>query len=84
MNRSQALMHLAAVHEQTVLEVRARAAEILAAVGPVKLRRIALFRAGKWARISAESYSEDRRFADIEWVCAAEWLRIGWSLPEAP
>jgi hypothetical protein len=65
----------------TVREVRESAAEILAAVGSVKLRRIALFRATKWAEISTESYPDARVQADFAWVRAAEWLRIGWSLP---
>lgn len=67
--------------DRTVREVRASAAEILAAVGAVKLRRIALFRAAKWAEVSTEAHSDDRDYADVQWVRAAEWLRIGWRLP---
>jgi hypothetical protein len=66
--------------ETTTREVRERAAEILAAVGAVKLRRIALFRATRWAQISAEAYPDDREHADATWLRAAEWLRIGWTL----
>jgi hypothetical protein len=65
----------------TVLEVRGRAAEVLAAVGSAKLRQVALFRATKWAEASTYTYLDDRRIADIDWVRAAEWLRIGWTLP---
>jgi hypothetical protein len=61
-----------------VRDVRERAAEILAAVGPIKLRTIALFRAKKWAEISINM--DDRIHAQAEWVRAAEWLRIGWTL----
>ncbi|MBP2330791.1 hypothetical protein JOF56_011176 [Kibdelosporangium banguiense] len=61
--------------------MRDSAAEILAAVGTVKLRRIALFRATKWAEISTEAYPDDRDHGDDQWVRAAEWLRIGWNLP---
>lgn len=64
----------------TVREVRERAAEILAAVGAVKLRRIALFRATRWAQISTEAYRDDRGYADTTWLRAAEWLRIGCTL----
>lgn len=67
--------------EETVREVRESAAEIQAAVGSVKLRRIALFRATKWAEVSIGAYPDDREYADIQWVRAAEWLRIGWNLP---
>ena len=61
-------------------EVRGSAAEILAAVGAAKLRRIALFRATKWADISAEAYIDDRDYAGVQRVRAVEWLRIGWTL----
>ncbi|MBP2321089.1 hypothetical protein JOF56_001474 [Kibdelosporangium banguiense] len=66
---------------RTVREVRESAADILAAVGAVKLRRISLFRATKWAEVASDAYLGDREYADVQWVRAAEWLRIGWSLP---
>ncbi|MBP2325570.1 hypothetical protein JOF56_005955 [Kibdelosporangium banguiense] len=67
--------------DQTVREVRDSAAEILAAVGAIKLRRIALFRATRWAAIATGAYPDDPDHAAIRWVRATEWLRIGRSLP---
>jgi hypothetical protein len=64
--------------EMPVREVRERASEILAAVGTAKLRRIALFRATKWA--NASTYTDDLHSAGLYWIYAAEWLRIGWAL----
>lgn len=60
------------------LEVRGRAAEILAAVGRAKLRRIALFRSSRWAEASSADYERDVHLADLNWIRAAEWWRI-WS-----
>jgi hypothetical protein len=65
----------------TVCEVRDSAAEILAAAGAVKLCRIALFRATKWAEISIQTYPDDCDHAAVQWIRAAEWLRIGRNLP---
>jgi hypothetical protein len=81
MSENLSVSRLQAAYELTVLEVRGRAAEILAAVGSAKLRRVALFRAAKWANVSTNAYLDDRRNADLHRVQAAEWLRIGWTLP---
>lgn len=57
--------------------MRVRAAEMLAAaVGSDRLRRVALFRACRWAEVSAADYEHDSRLADLAWMRAAEWLRI--------
>lgn len=58
-------------------EVRARAAEILAAVGLVGLRRIAVARAAKWADVASAKDDVDPHFARLAGVRAAEWWRIG-------
>jgi hypothetical protein len=70
---------LQAAYDRAALDVRAQAVEILFAVGSVKLARIAMFRAGKWARISTDD-EDDRCRADLAWIRAAEWWRIGWAL----
>lgn len=61
-------------HDRVTLEVRARAIEILFAVGSVKLCRIAMFRAAKWARISTDD--PNKYFSDIARVRSTEWRRI--------
>jgi hypothetical protein len=63
-----------------VLEVRGRAAEVLAAVGARKLRVIALFRAAKWAAASTANHENDQPMADLNWIRATEWHRIGCAL----
>ena len=68
-------------YEQETLEVRGRAAEVLAAIGPDKLRRVSLFRACRWAELSAADYEHNPRLADLAWIRAAEWLRIWLALP---
>jgi hypothetical protein len=67
-------------YDQEMLEVRARAAEVLAAIGPDKLRRVALFRACRWAELSAADYEHNPQLADLAWIRAAEWLRIWLTL----
>ncbi|WP_132112067.1 hypothetical protein [Actinocrispum wychmicini] len=53
-----------------------RAAEVLAAIGPEKLGWIALFRACRWAEVSASGFEHNLELADLAWVRASEWLRI--------
>jgi hypothetical protein len=67
-------------YDRETLEVRGRAAEVLAAIGPGKLRTVALFRACRWAELSAADYEQDSHLADLAWVRASEWLRIRLSL----
>lgn len=71
------------VYDRETLEVRVRAAEALAAIGSAKLRRVALFRACRWAELSAADYEHDVHLADLAWIRAAEWLRIWLSLSNA-
>jgi hypothetical protein len=66
-----------------MLEVRGRAAEVLAAVGAEKLRRIAMFRAARWLDSSSRKYAEFPHFADLDWIRAVEWWRIGFALGDA-
>jgi hypothetical protein len=67
-------------YAREVLEVRGRAAEILAAVGRDRLQRIALFRANRWAEASTANHERDARLADLNWIRSAEWLRIWLTL----
>jgi hypothetical protein len=69
-------------YDQETLDVRVRAAEVLAAIGSDKLRRVALFRACRWAELSAADYEHDLHLADLAWIRAAEWLRIWLSLSD--
>jgi hypothetical protein len=71
-----------AAYERETWEVRGRAAEILAAVGAAKLRRIAVFRAARWADSSSRKYQDHPHFADLDWIRAAEWWRIGCDINE--
>ncbi|TCO59813.1 hypothetical protein [Actinocrispum wychmicini] len=65
-----------AAYIQEAYEVRVRAAEVLAAVGAEQLCRVALFRACRWAEVSAGGYEHNLELADLAWVRASEWLRI--------
>lgn len=76
-----AAVHLQRVYDREIGEVRGRAAEVLAALGSGKLRRIALFRACRWADLSVADYEHDPYLADLAWIRAAEWLRIWLFLP---
>ncbi|TCO62773.1 hypothetical protein EV192_102912 [Actinocrispum wychmicini] len=67
-------------YETETLEVRVRAAEDLATIGRDKLRRVALFRACRWADLSVAAYEHDYRCADVAWIRFAEWLRIWLAL----
>ena len=67
-------------YERETLEVRGRAAEILATIGPRKLGVVALFRAERWTEVSIANYEKDQHLADLHWIRAAEWRRIGWAL----
>jgi hypothetical protein len=67
-------------YAQQTWDVRVQAAEVLAAIGIEKLRRVALFRACRWAELSAISYEHDLHLADLAWIRAAEWLRLWLSL----
>lgn len=71
-------------YDRETLDVRARAAEALAAIGTEKLRTVALFRACRWAEISAADYEHDLDLADLAWVRSAEWFRIWMALPCGP
>jgi hypothetical protein len=72
--------HLQHAYDRETFDVRGRAAEILAAIGPEKLRVVALFRASRWFEASMANYENDQRLAGVNWVRAAEWWRIGWEL----
>ena len=63
------------------LDERTRAVKVLLAIGTKKLRRVAMVRAKKWAKASAEAEG-DRHYADIARMRAAEWWRIGSALTE--
>jgi hypothetical protein len=68
--------------QATVLHVRDKAAEVLAAVGMEKLQQIALFRAKSWTEVSKNNYfCRDYDSATTNWMRACEWLRIGRTLP---
>jgi hypothetical protein len=80
MDRPKSLPSIQLGYERETLDVRDRAAEILAAIGTQKLCVVALFRANRWAEASAANYENDQRLADLYCVRAAEWRRIGWTL----
>jgi hypothetical protein len=80
MDKIKSLPSVLRAYERETLDVRGRAAEILAAIGAQKLCVVALFRANRWAEASAANYESDQRSADLYCVRAAEWRRIGWAL----
>jgi hypothetical protein len=79
-NKTSSASHLQDAYERETLEVRGRAAEVLAAIGAHKLRVVALFRAARWVEASTANYENNQLLADLNWVRAAEWRRIGWAL----
>lgn len=68
-------------YTREIWDVRERAAEALAAIGPVKLGVVARFRANRWCEASTADYEHDQHLSDIYWVRAVEWWRIATALP---
>lgn len=78
-DKAKSLHNVQRAYDRETLDVRSRAAEVLAAIGAQKLCVVALFRANRWAEASAANYESDQRLADLYCVRAAEWRRIGWA-----
>lgn len=75
MGRLGATPYLQRSRNLELLEVRSRAAQILAAIGSAKLCRIAIFRAAKWANISTE-HGDDLYTAYLAAIRSAEWFQV--------